>query len=165
MLGPTELWEPGPISGDDGDGEPVIVSIGVLPLERQPSTQGSTKDLIFPNDKFTLDIFVFNKSSWMRRFEVTYPDARMSRKTGSQRLGIIPLENRIRVGPLRPSTCQSVRMDFLALMPGVHPVDVLTLTDVETGYAVNLRCVVFHLGTLRKFMWTSYQVRGRYCGT
>lgn len=41
--------------------------------------------------------------------------------------------------PLRPSTCQSVRMDFLALSPGVHPVDSLMLTDIETGYAVNLR--------------------------
>ena len=86
------------ISGE-GDGEPVVVSIGVLPLE---SRQGSNKDLIFPNDKFTLDIFVFNKSSWMRRFEVTYPDSRTSRKAGGQvgsrRLGIVPLENRIRVG-------------------------------------------------------------------
>jgi len=45
-------------------------------------------------------------------------------------------------GPLRPSTCQSVRMDFLALTPGVHSVGALTLTDIETGYAVNLRSVV-----------------------
>ena len=90
------------ISGDEGDGEPVIVSIGVLPLEKRQSGQDSTKDRIFPNDKITLDIFVFNKSSWMRRFELTYPDARTSRKTNSQigtkGLGIIPLENRIRVG-------------------------------------------------------------------
>lgn len=41
--------------------------------------------------------------------------------------------------PLRPLTCQSVRMSFLALTPGVHSIDMLTLTDVETGYAVNLR--------------------------
>ena len=90
------------VSGDEGDGEPVVVSIGVLPLEKQQTGKESTEDLIFPNDKFTLDIFVFNKSSWMRRFEVTYPDARASRKAGvqmeTQRLGIIPLENRIRVG-------------------------------------------------------------------
>ena len=39
-------------------------------------------------------------------------------------------------------------MDFLALMPGVHSVDVLTLTDVETGYAVNLRFVTSHFGGL-----------------
>src|ERR1700733_9307575 len=42
--------------------------------------------------------------------------------------------------PLRPATCQSVRMDFLALVPGVHTIDVLTLTDVESGFAMNLRC-------------------------
>ena len=90
------------VSGEEGDSEPVVVSIGVLPLEKQQSGQDSTKDLIFPNDKFTLDIFVFNKSSWMRRFEIAYPDARTSRRTGGQmgpqRLGIMPLENRIRVG-------------------------------------------------------------------
>jgi len=33
-------------------------------------------------------------------------------------------------------------MDFLALTPGVHAIDALTLTDVETGYAMNLRCAV-----------------------
>jgi hypothetical protein len=89
------------ISGEEG-GDPIIVSIGVLPLEKRESAQDLRKGLIFPSDKFTLDIFVFNKSSWMRRFEITHPDSRTSRKTGgqvgSQRLGIIPLENRIRVG-------------------------------------------------------------------
>ena len=85
------------ISGDEGDGEPVVVSIGILPLEKQQSGKDPTEGRIFPNDKFTLDIFVFNKSSWMRRFEVTYPDARASRKTGGQ-MGIIPLANRIRIG-------------------------------------------------------------------
>lgn len=85
------------ISGDEGDGEPVVVSIGILPLEKQLSGEDPTEGRIFPNDKFTLDIFVFNKSSWMRRFEIAYPDARTSRKTGGQ-VGIIPLANRIRVG-------------------------------------------------------------------
>jgi hypothetical protein len=86
------------VSGES-DSEPIVVSIGVLPFEKQESRQGSSKSLIFPNDKFTLDIFVFNKSSWMRRFEVAYPDSRASRKgVGPKRLGIIPLENRIRVG-------------------------------------------------------------------
>lgn len=41
--------------------------------------------------------------------------------------------------PLLPSTCQSVRMDFLALAPGVHSIDTLTLTDVQTGFTMNLR--------------------------
>ena len=43
--------------------------------------------------------------------------------------------------PLLPSTCQSVRMDFLALSPGVHSVETLTLTDIQTGYTMNLRYV------------------------
>ena len=40
--------------------------------------------------------------------------------------------------PLRPSACQSVRMDFLAVSPGVHSIDTLTLTDVENGFAMNM---------------------------
>jgi len=43
-------------------------------------------------------------------------------------------------------------MDFLALTPGVHSVDVLTLTDVETGNAVNLRFVVSCLRISRTLM-------------
>ena len=43
--------------------------------------------------------------------------------------------------PLLPSTCQSVRMDFLALASGVHSIDVLTLTDVQTGLTMHLRYV------------------------
>lgn len=50
---------------------------------------------------------------------------------------------RLRVySPLRSSTCQSVRMRFLALKPGVHSVEVLTLTDVQTGFTMNLRWVL-----------------------
>lgn len=30
-------------------------------------------------------------------------------------------------------------MDFLAVCPGVHSVDALTLTDIETGFCMNLR--------------------------
>ena len=32
-------------------------------------------------------------------------------------------------------------MDFLALSPGVHSVETLTLTDIQTGYTMNLRYV------------------------
>lgn len=101
VVGSAGEYPESTVSGE-GDGEPIIVSIGVLPLEKRECRQGSSKDMIFPNDKFTLDIFVFNKSSWMRRFEVTHPDSRASRKADGQvwskRSGVIPLENRIRVG-------------------------------------------------------------------
>ena len=32
-------------------------------------------------------------------------------------------------------------MDFLALAPGVHSIDVLTLTDIQSGLIMHLRCV------------------------
>ncbi|EIN11169.1 hypothetical protein PUNSTDRAFT_141620 [Punctularia strigosozonata HHB-11173 SS5] len=154
------------------EGEPIVVSVSLLPQER---SRGSSTDdevdedeadqRIYPLDKFTLDVFVFNQSSWTRRFELSVPDKRRRRQeriegtyfsdvpevsgggvdsafASSEAPGIVALENRIRIGPLRPSTCQSIRMDFMALTPGVHCVDALTLTDVETGYTVNMRSVL-----------------------
>ncbi|KAF8872471.1 hypothetical protein BD779DRAFT_343814 [Infundibulicybe gibba] len=56
---------------------------------------------IFPRDYFTLDIFVFNQSTWTRRFEVSWPDARHSRGQGAGgggNPGVISLDNRVRVG-------------------------------------------------------------------
>ncbi|KZP26559.1 hypothetical protein FIBSPDRAFT_949421, partial [Athelia psychrophila] len=136
------------------DGEPIVVSVGLL-----GSLDGEDDEdaRIHPLDTFTLDIFIFNQSSWTRRFEVSYPDQRTRRKQeqaagGRQQSqlsgglaetpGILPLENRVRIGPLLPSTCQSVRMKFLAVTPGVHSIDTLTLTDIVNGYSMNLRSVM-----------------------
>ncbi|KAI6131607.1 TRAPP trafficking subunit Trs65-domain-containing protein [Pisolithus croceorrhizus] len=133
--------------------EPIIISVGLTPNDG-PSEQPGQRKISVP-DVFTLDIFIFNQSSWTRRFEVGYPNADLDQrrkvvKDGKSMIaldelkstvtppGVLPLQNRVRVGPLRPSTCQSVRLDFLALSPGVHSLD-LTLTDVESGYLMNLR--------------------------
>lgn len=138
--------------------EPIVVSIGLLHDEEDEGREGR----IYPLDRFTLDIFVFNQSSWIRRFEVSYPPRARRRLRESVREsggyfpsvtapvekerdtgpGIMPLENRVRVGPLRPETCQSVRMEFLALAPGVHTIDTLVLTDIESGKSMNLRSVM-----------------------
>lgn len=143
-----------PVTG----GEPIIVSVGLLP---PPSGSVASRKL-YPCDQFTLDIFVFNQSSWTRRFEVSCPDPDRRRrrkieqekasrdgKTTIEELksvmtppGILSLQNRVRIGPLRPSTCQSVRMDFLAMTPGVHSVEILSLTDIETGFSMDLRSVL-----------------------
>lgn len=141
----------------DGPGEPIVVSVGLL---RDGEGEGAAAGIgnIYPLDQFTLDIFVFNRSSWTRRFEVSYPDRRKQRRdkmyldgpagrdnkssASGDAPGIVPLANRVRIGPLLPSTCQSVRMDFLALTPGVHSVDTLTLTDIQSGFSMNLRSVM-----------------------
>ncbi|KDQ55571.1 hypothetical protein JAAARDRAFT_195423 [Jaapia argillacea MUCL 33604] len=154
MPGGSGFGESGKGKGEIG--EMVVVSVGLLEL----SGEGGKKredGRLYPLDQFTLDIFVFNQSSWIRRFEVSYPDGRRRRgeregeggefgigrgRRDEKVMGLVPLENRIRVGPLRPSTCQSVRMEFLALTHGVHTIDTLTLTDIETGYSMNLRSVM-----------------------
>jgi hypothetical protein len=101
---------------DDDEGEPIVVSVGLLPSP-SPSRVGATTTTenvyIYPLDTFTLDIFVFNKSSWTRRFEVSYPERRKMRKLGGDRHrqsagkdllrdgekpGILPLQNRVRIG-------------------------------------------------------------------
>jgi hypothetical protein len=98
------------------EGEPIVISVGLLPPPSQLHS-GSTSTKIYPLDTFTLDIFVFNQSTWTRRFEISSPDQRRRRKqdgvgarygTGKGGLlrglgdgdkpGILPLENRIRIG-------------------------------------------------------------------
>jgi hypothetical protein len=95
--------------GGRGNGEPIIVSVGLV----QPKGKKKRREL-YPLDQFLLDIFVFNKSGWTRRFEVSVPDERRRRKLeegsgngkksrvggggGGEGPGIIPLENRIRIG-------------------------------------------------------------------
>ncbi|KAK0236173.1 TRAPP trafficking subunit Trs65-domain-containing protein [Armillaria nabsnona] len=147
---------PGPIvyPGEEQGGgelqhsqESIVVSVGLLSVS---DAEGEDEEdrRIYPMGNFTLDIFVYNRSRWTRRFEVSCPDRRHRRRKGEEGKsastpGVLPLENRVRIGPLLPTACQSVRMKFLALAPGVHPIEVLTLTDVESGFSTNLRRVSF----------------------
>jgi hypothetical protein len=103
------------------EGEPIVISVGLLPSpsnSNSNSKRGSTR--IYPLQTFTLDIFVFNQSTWTRRFEISYPDRRRRRKQDAlggsggaagrskellrglvgdgDRPGILPLENRVRIG-------------------------------------------------------------------
>lgn len=160
------------LQGAAAGGENIVVSVGLLPLEvgARSGEDGKRRGVvgsalgpgkIYPLDVFTLDIFVFNQSGWPRRLEVTCPGERRrgkGRKENEERRrrsvmggglarkmgypGVLAMDSRVRIGPLRPSSCQSVRMDFLAVSPGVHSIDTLTLTDVETGFAMNLRAVM-----------------------
>jgi hypothetical protein len=93
-------------------GEAIVVSVGLLPVERD--RHGGEEMLgpgkIYPTDRFTLDIFVFNQSTWTRRFEITCPDRRRRRKTeggkydgasGAAKMGlvgILPMDSRVRIG-------------------------------------------------------------------
>ncbi|GJE92801.1 hypothetical protein PsYK624_089580 [Phanerochaete sordida] len=145
------LRDGGGMAGADAS---VVVSVGLM----RDGEDGAGLGKVYPLDRFTLDIFVFNRSGWTRRFEVSFPDRRKQRReqmyldavagvdskagSGGDAPGIVPLANRVRIGPLLPSTCQSVRMDFLALTPGVHSVDTLTLTDIQSGFSMNLRSVM-----------------------
>ncbi|KAF8152924.1 TRAPP trafficking subunit Trs65-domain-containing protein [Crassisporium funariophilum] len=153
-------------------GESIVVSVGLLPLPDHDVDVGLDEEggrgtrrkevalgpgKIYPLSVFTLDIFVLNQSLWPRRFEVTCPERRRRRRgvaeTGvydgggetSKKMGypgVLPMDSRVRIGPLRPSACQSVRMNFLAVSPGVHSIDTLTLTDIESGFSMNLRSVL-----------------------
>jgi hypothetical protein len=64
-------------------------------------------DEVHPLHSFTLDIFVFNKSSATRRLEIRYPEMRRLRSKPSSSAGktrqwdvpgIFPIDNRVRVG-------------------------------------------------------------------
>ncbi|KAG8964537.1 hypothetical protein FRC03_001703 [Tulasnella sp. 419] len=141
--------------GSEQDGNDVLlVSVSLLPPHRSGgSATALDNDHIFPLDVFALDIFVFNKSSDVRRCVISFPYRRKKERPISfdgrhpgvlKELpqGIIPLENNLIVGPLRPQTCQSVRMQFVALHPGTHTIDALHLHDYETETSTNLRSVM-----------------------
>ena len=95
----------------EAGGQPIVVSVGLLPTIKEGSsrTKERTSGDIYPLDQFTLDIFVFNQSSWTRRFEVSHPDERRRRRKGrgdAKKVdggspGIMPLENRVRIGYVR----------------------------------------------------------------
>jgi hypothetical protein len=105
------------------DDDKLVVSIGLVPQQRSgddtDDDEGPRK--IYPLDRFTLDVFVFNQSTWTRRLELSYPNARQRRKdrpvsTGyfpampdsaqagkMDAPGMIALENRVRIGRVAPS--------------------------------------------------------------
>lgn len=69
--------------------------------------------------------------------------------------GICALETDVRIGyactrwdradsdrPLLPNTCQSIRMRFLALQPGVHAIEELQLLETGTRHETRLRNVL-----------------------
>ncbi|KAG8990728.1 hypothetical protein FRB94_013153 [Tulasnella sp. JGI-2019a] len=144
----------------------LLVSISLIPPSAYNLNDQHPIDLIaierekiYPLDVFALDIFVFNKSTTRtRRCMVTYPDRRgegvgvYQRLSGTRHshvpgdrensLGVTPLENDIKVGPLHPESCMSVRIRFLALRPGVHTIEMLTLRDLDSDVALNLRSVM-----------------------
>ncbi|KLO07583.1 hypothetical protein SCHPADRAFT_881506 [Schizopora paradoxa] len=157
---PGQPQTPGPrlLAGervaDEQEGADFVVSVHLIPPEGDASTSSSQQH-IHPLDEFSLEIFVFNRSKYPRTLEATYPDKKNSagqKRTSSNGVregssapvtpGFTPLESRIRIGPLAQSSCQSVRMRFLAILPGIHSIDGLVLTDVETGHATNLRSVL-----------------------
>lgn len=142
-LAPGPSASPSPSASAVPERERIVVSVGM-----HGGADAATRRLV-PHDEFALDVFVFNQSAWTRRFEVSVWERRRRRQGHAHGAGagggpgagpgIVPLESRVRVGPLRPATCQSVRMAFLALAPGVHTIEALTLTDVETQHALTLR--------------------------
>ncbi|KAE9408067.1 hypothetical protein BT96DRAFT_1013549 [Gymnopus androsaceus JB14] len=91
-----------PSQEGSGGSESIVVSVGLLPQQRfhhpntsfessSPTTPAAPRlrlktensgqnGLIYPLSTFILDIFVFNRSTWTRRFEVSCPDSRSRRK-------------------------------------------------------------------------------------
>lgn len=96
------------------NGEAIVVSIGLLPVRMKDveGKDGEEAEVLVGNGKihplqyFTLDIFVFNRSEWTRRFEVSCPDGRRRKRdagsSGGKKAavapGVLPMGNRVRIG-------------------------------------------------------------------
>ncbi|CAJ0633633.1 4595_t:CDS:2 [Entrophospora sp. SA101] len=55
---------------------------------------------------------------------------------------IVCLENNVKIGPLNPSTCESVTLHFIAIKEKLHTVELVQLVDIDTGFIKNLRNVL-----------------------
>ncbi|CAH1765076.1 7283_t:CDS:10 [Entrophospora sp. SA101] len=55
---------------------------------------------------------------------------------------VICLENNVRIGPLNPSTCESVTLHFIAVKESLHSIELIQLVDDDTGFITNLRNVL-----------------------
>lgn len=103
------------LQNSGASGENIVVSIGLVHGNgSEASMEGLLgHDKIYPLDSFTLDIFVFNQSTWTRRFEVTCPEKRRRRRGGAQTgvyggggeiarkmgyPGVLPMSKRVRIG-------------------------------------------------------------------
>ena len=84
----------------------MVVTVNLIPPTPEPNRAVRNGiPIIYPHDVFSLEIFILNLSSEVRRCEVSYPTNRRRRDTKSQASGIaskgqglMPLDNRIRVG-------------------------------------------------------------------
>ncbi|BGP50849.1 hypothetical protein JCM10450v2_006775 [Rhodotorula kratochvilovae] len=97
-------------------------------------------------DVFLIEVFVFNRSSQVKRLTVGVPPAPVapvSEERGRGRRAekvarLVPLENDVRIGPLAPNSCASVGIRFLAIRPGAHVVEELRLVDLADGSETRL---------------------------
>ncbi|KAF9512914.1 hypothetical protein BS47DRAFT_1393797 [Hydnum rufescens UP504] len=121
----------------------MLVSVTLLPPLRSSDSPRRIKRRIFPMDVFSLEVFVLNVSPIVRRCEVGYPEMRRRRQGTAVDLGGKSTAGGDAIGqsdsPLLPGSSQSVRIRVLALSPGVHMIDALTVTDIATSYTINLR--------------------------
>lgn len=64
------------------DGNALLVSISLVPPPRGDDYDGDEdqRDYIYPLDNFSLDIFVSNKSTRTKRWEISYPERKRWRK-------------------------------------------------------------------------------------
>ncbi|CAG8571871.1 25017_t:CDS:2 [Cetraspora pellucida] len=93
--------------------------------------QNSADLLISSSQSNQLEPFM-DESDFIRKFlEHETPDS-----------DIICLENNVRIGPLNPSTCESVALHFIAIKESMHIIDLVQLVDNDTGFITNLRNVL-----------------------
>jgi hypothetical protein len=101
------------LQNSSASGENIVVSVGLLSGGGVEGEGLLGHEKIYPLDSFTLDIFVFNQSTWTRRFEVSCPEKRRRRRGGAQTgvyggggdiarklgyPGVLPMNKRVRIG-------------------------------------------------------------------
>ncbi|KAK4048988.1 hypothetical protein OIO90_005623 [Microbotryomycetes sp. JL221] len=106
-------------------------------------------------DVFLIEVFVLNRSTQVKRFTVGMPvgcagssvvalggnaaSTSPVKRDDDSMASLVALENDVRIGPLLPNSCASVRLRFLAIRPGSHALEQLRVVDVATGLETRLR--------------------------
>ncbi|CAI2179080.1 6958_t:CDS:2 [Funneliformis geosporum] len=111
--------------------EKAIRNLVAAPLGAKITIQTEQMVDVNGNQSNQLEPFL-DESDFIKKYlETETPDA-----------DIVCLENNVRIGPLHPSTCESVALHFIAIKESLHMIELVQLVDNDTGFITNLRNVL-----------------------
>ncbi|CAG8731072.1 1732_t:CDS:2, partial [Acaulospora morrowiae] len=117
----------------------------VVPNKKRPNEKAIKHISIPPSVKLQTSTELLINGSHSNQSEPFMEEADFIRKFLEHETpdsDIVCLENNVRIGPLNPSTCESISLHFIAIKDSMHVIDLVQLVDNDTGFITNLRNVL-----------------------